>query len=153
MIVLSGPVGPGLEMILVSRPAAFAYIKKGQLKEIKRDSQVHICRELDCAREILRDPTVKSNRVSFVRTTSQRNLLTVIYTISKTFPTVYTVHAMARNPDNDQAVSFPELEIILENMVTVRRGFLQTYPLKTVALGMYIAESYAENQFSAADER
>lgn len=80
--ILHGPVGPDLRIISTSRRSAFNHIKNCQLQQLSQNSPSHICRELDVARELLRDPAKKDEHAAFLAPRlSNKILFTIVYRV------------------------------------------------------------------------
>lgn len=145
-LILNGPVGPDLRIMAVSRLSAFNHIKFTQLKQLSHNAPEHICRELDVARELLRDPARQNEHAAFLaRRYSNQILFTIVYRVRERRPSVYTLEAIIREPGYD--VRSSDLEHVVRQLVANNSGFLQSYPLKTWARGKYVKESYLEKLF------
>jgi len=145
--ILHGPVGPDLRLVAVSRPKAFDHIKHCQLQQLGQNAPEHVCRELDLARELLRDPAKKDFRAAFlVPRLSRQILFTIVYRVRERRPNVYTLEAIVREPGYD--VRSSDLQLVVRQLVADNRGFLQSYPLKTWAHGKYVKELYLEKIWS-----
>ena len=141
--LLSGPVGPDFRIVAASRRSAFNHIKFIQLQQVKHDAPAHICRELDLARELLRDPARNEECVAFLASRhSDQILFTIIYRVCDRLPSVYTLEAIVREPGYDVCSS--DLQHALRQLVAENRGFLQSYPLKIWSGGRYFKESFLE---------
>ncbi len=144
-VLLNGPIGEKINSYSVPRSISYNYIKRYEIQEIIKDSPSHICKELSNARELLRDPTRKNDKVSFFMTNDNKeHLFSVIYRTSEKFPTVYTIESVIRTPETD--FKSKDIYTILEQMCNDRRGFIQMQGLKTWANGRYLKESYIEKQ-------
>lgn len=144
--ILHGPVGPDLRIVAVSRTSAFNHIKKCQLQQLSQNAPAHICRELDVARELLRDPMKKNEHAAFLAPRlSNQILFTIVYRVRESRPSVYTLEAIVREPDSNVRAS--EVQHVVRQLVADNVGFLQMYPLKTWARGKYVTEAYLENVF------
>lgn len=141
--ILHGPVGPDLRIVAVSRAKAFDHIKLCQVEQLGQNAPAHVCRELDVARELLRDPSKKEFKAAFlVPRVSRQILFTIVYRVRERRPNVYTLEAVVREPGYD--VRSSDLQHVLHQLVADKRGFLQSYPLKTWARGKYFKESSLE---------
>jgi len=144
--ILNGPVGTNLRIMAVSRLSAFNHIKDCQLQQLSHNAPEHICRELDVARELLRDPTRNDEHAAFLSPRhSDQILFTIVYRVRERRPNVYTLEAIVREPGYD--VRSSDLQHVVRQLVADNRGFLQSYPLKTWAHGKYMKESYLEKLF------
>lgn len=147
-VYLSGTISESLRAFAIPKSVAFKYIQRCQIEAIKNNKHVHICSELDSAREILRDPTKQDYHASFITPKKSGDVLfTVIYRMSDTFPTLYTLEALIRNHERP-IVSSDEMLTILNQMIKCRRGIIQLYPLKQWMDGRYIKESKFERSFA-----
>ena len=141
--ILNGPVGPHLRIISTSRRSAFNHIKKCQLQQLDQNAPAHICRELDVAREMLRDPGKKDEHAAFLAPRlSNQVLFTIVYRVHERRPNVYTLEAIVREPDSN--VRSSDVQHVVRQLVADNMGFLQSYPLKTWAHGKYMTEAYLE---------
>ena len=144
--ILHGPVGPDLRIMAVSRRSAFNHIKKCQLHQLSRNAPAHVCRELDVARELLRDPEKKDEHAAFLAPRlSNQILFTIVYRVRERRPNVYTLEAIVREPDS--TVRSSDVQHVVRQLVAENMGFFQSYPLKTWAHGKYVTETYLENLF------
>lgn len=140
--ILHGPVGPDLRIISTSRRSAFNHMKKCQLQQLSQNAPAHICRELDVARELLRDPLKKGVHTAFLAPRlSNQILFTIVYRVRERRPNVYTLEAIVNVPSSD-------LQHVVRQLVADNMGFLQSYPLKTWAHGKYVTEAYLEEMLS-----
>lgn len=141
--ILHGPVGPNLRIVAVSRAKAFDHIKQCQLAQLGQNAPAHVCGELDVARELLRDPAKQDFRAAFlVPRLSRQILFTIVYRVRERRPNVYTLEAVVREPGYD--VRSSDLQHVVHQLVADKRGYLQSYPLKTWARGKYCKESCLE---------
>lgn len=141
--VLDGFVGPDLRIVSVSRRSAFNHIKQCQLTQLGRNAPPHICRELDVAREMLRDPSRDDEHAAFLSPRlSNQVLFTIVYRIRERRPHVYTLEAIVREPESD--IRSSDVQHVVHQIVAQNTGFLQLYPLKSWASGRYAQESYLE---------
>lgn len=141
--VLHGPVGHDLRIVSVSRRSAFNHIKRCQLQQLNRNAPPHICRELDVARERLRDPCKSDEHAAFLSPRlSDQVLFTIVYRVRERRPSVYTLEAIVREPDSE--IRSSDVQHVVRQIVAHNMGFLQSYPLKTWARGKYANESYLE---------
>lgn len=144
---LNGPVGRDLRVMAVPRASAFDHIKHCQIQQLGRNAPAHICRELDVARELLRDPGRTECQTAFLfPRRSDQVLFTIVYRVRDVYPRVYTIEAVIREPGHD--VRSSDLQDVIRQLVVDNRGFLQAYPLKTWARGKYFIESSLEKRFS-----
>ena len=144
--ILHGPVGPDLRIMAVSRRSAFNHIKKCQLHQLSQNAPAHVCRELDVARELLRDPAKKDEHAAFLAPRlSNQILFTIVYRVRERRPNVYTLEAIVREPDSN--VRSSDVQHVVRQLVAENMGFFQSYPLKTWAHGKYVTETYLENLF------
>lgn len=147
-VFLNGPCGSELNLWSVPKSVAFKYIQRIQIQSIKDNDHRTICRELDDARELLRDSSNQELHVSFLTPkNTDENLFTVVYRMSDNFPKIYTIECLIRN-HNSPSVSSMDMLTIIDQFVYDRRGHIQLYPLKTWSSGRYIIESNLEKSFT-----
>ena len=146
-VLLNGPIGEKIKSYSVPRSISYKCIKKYEIQEIIKDSPTEICKELSSTRELLRDPFRKNNNISFFMTNDNKeHLFTVIYRISESLPTIYTIESILRTPGVDFKSN--DIYTVLEQMCNDRRGFLQMQNLKTWSNGRYNKESYLEKKLT-----
>lgn len=143
-----GPAGCDLRVTPVSRASAFDHMKSSQVKQIRRNAPEHVCRELNVARELLRDPGRKDDHVAFLSPASSDQILfTIVYRVrEKRIPSVYTLEAIVREPGYD--VRSSDVHRIVQQLVWNNMGFLQSYPLKVWARGKYDKELFLEKMIT-----
>jgi len=123
-VLLNGPIGEKIKSYSIPRSISYKCIKKYEIQEIIKDSPTEICKELSNTRELLRDPFRKNDYISFFMTNDNKeHLFTVIYRISESLPTIYTIESILRTPGVDFKSN--DIYTVLEQMCNDRRGFLQ----------------------------
>jgi len=147
--LLSGNVGIGLDLLSVPKSFGYSKIKQDQIKVLKNNEPEYICSEFNEARKMIRSEQ-ETTYVSFLL--GEKHLIyTIIYRISSKMPFVYTIESVIRSTDTDRYVSIIDMETILRQQCEDKRGYLQTFNLKTWANGKYHKEKYLEKQFLEND--
>jgi len=147
--VLSGPAGPDMSMFAVPKTVAFKYLKKCHIEQIQKDAPKQVIQEFHDAREITRDFKKTNSHFSFLvpKDMKDENLFTIVYRMTETFPVIYTIEAIIREPNSSAHISTLALESILNQMIVDRKGFMQIHELGTWSSGRYKKEMMMERQF------
>lgn len=147
--LLTGNVGIGLDLLAVPKKIGYSKIKQDQIKVLKNNEPEYICSEFNEARKMIRLEEENTNTyVSFLVCEKKELVYSIIYRVNSKFPFIYTIKSIIRSPDNDNIhVSILDVETILRQQCEDKRGYLQTFHLKTWANGKYHKEKYLEKQF------